>query len=218
MLSKRHKLIFVHIPKCAGQSIEQLFLEDLGLTWKTRSPLLLRPKLQNEDGPEKLAHLYAYEYVKFDKISRQEFDTYFKFSVVRDPIDRVVSELNYRGIKRGRFGFSSAEEYIQTTLSESERYSDVRRHLEPQISFLFTEDGSSLLVDRVINFDSLDKEISDITTQFCFKKGLRLQHINQPMSQSWLRQNLSLEDIDFLSHYYSKDYQFIETHLAGELK
>lgn len=218
MLSQRHKLIFVHIPKCAGQSVEQLFLEDLGLTWKTRSPLLLRPRGEHEAGPEKLAHLYAYEYVKFEKISRRGFDTYFKFSVVRDPIDRMISELNYRRIKRGRFGVSSAEEYIETTLSKAEQYSDVRRHLEPQVNFLFSEDGSSMLVDRVIHFDNLDREIGEISNQFCLKKGLKLKHANRPTSQTWLRKNLSLGDIDFISNHYSNDYQFIAAHLAGDLK
>ena len=72
MISIKHKIIFIHIPKCAGISIENIFLRDLGLSWKERHPLLLRPRKVNEKGPERLAHLYAEEYFKFgyiDKVS-----------------------------------------------------------------------------------------------------------------------------------------------------
>ena len=59
MISIKHKTIFIHIPKCAGQSIEYLFLKDLGINWDQRINLLLRSKKFNERGPERLAHLYA---------------------------------------------------------------------------------------------------------------------------------------------------------------
>ena len=69
MISIKHKIIFIHIPKCAGQSIENIFLRDLGLSWKERYPLLLRPRKPNEKGPERLAHLYAEEYLSLIHIS-----------------------------------------------------------------------------------------------------------------------------------------------------
>ena len=100
MISHIHKVIFVHIPKCAGQSVERMFLKDLGLCWDNRASLLLRPKLVSELGPERLAHLFAIEYEKFGFIESSKFQQYFKFAFVRDPIDRILSELNYRQIKK----------------------------------------------------------------------------------------------------------------------
>jgi len=44
MISHKHKTVFVHIPKVAGQSVEQMYLADLGLNWSERAVLLLRPK------------------------------------------------------------------------------------------------------------------------------------------------------------------------------
>ena len=63
MLTHQHKTVFVHIPKNAGQSIETVFLDVLGLTWESRAPLLLRPNDIPELGPRRLAHLAASEYV-----------------------------------------------------------------------------------------------------------------------------------------------------------
>ena len=53
MISHKHKTIFVHIPKTGGQSVESVFIEDEGLTWDTRAPLLLR---RNDDGFPDLWH------------------------------------------------------------------------------------------------------------------------------------------------------------------
>ena len=100
MISIKHNIIFIHIPKCAGQSIENIFLKDLGLTWQERHPLLLRPRTGKEKGPERLAHLYAEEYFKFGFISKEAYDKFFKFTIIRNPIDRFLSEINYRRIPK----------------------------------------------------------------------------------------------------------------------
>jgi hypothetical protein len=57
MISHKRKCVFVHIPKCAGQSIESVFVNDAGLTWEDRAPLLLRPNANNRVGLPFLAHL-----------------------------------------------------------------------------------------------------------------------------------------------------------------
>ena len=54
VISHEHRCVFVHIPKCAGQSIETVFLEDLGLDWSNRSILLLRPNECPDIGPPRL--------------------------------------------------------------------------------------------------------------------------------------------------------------------
>ena len=100
MISIKHKIIFIHIPKCAGQSIENIFLEDLGLNWQQRHPLLLRPRKAKEKGPERLAHLYAEEYFKFGYIPKEKYDKFFKFSIIRNPVDRILSEINYQRIPK----------------------------------------------------------------------------------------------------------------------
>ena len=41
MICHQYRCVFVYIPKTAGMSIEQVFLDLLGLSWKTRERLLL---------------------------------------------------------------------------------------------------------------------------------------------------------------------------------
>src|SRR4051794_30841719 len=91
MLSHQHQTIFIHISKCAGQSVENAFLADVGLTWETRAPLLLRANGDPRLGPPRLAHLPAADYVACGHVDAQTFERYFKFAIVRDPWSRAIS-------------------------------------------------------------------------------------------------------------------------------
>ena len=221
MISSHHKAIFVHIPKCAGKSIERAFLKDLGLDWKVdwqeKHSLLLRPKRHNELGPERLAHLYAYEYVKFGYIDEVKFREFFKFSVVRDPIDRIVSELNYQEVSKDLFRINSVEEYIVKTYREYGIDSDIVRHLEPQVNFLFDEKMKNIIVDKVIWINDIESEFQSLKNQVVFNDlELELKKENVSQSKKWLRSDLAQSDIDFLKEFYDLDYKFLANYCLGK--
>jgi hypothetical protein len=209
MISLHHKVIFVHIPKCAGQSIEKAFLRDLGLSWQDRHRLLLRPKNNTESGPERLTHLFAYEYVNFGYIDAASFKEFYKFSIVRDPIARIVSELNFRNVRRDRFwGTESVEEYVVKSCKNYSVESDVVRHLEPQVNFLFDENMEKILVDKVIHLDEIKSEFNRLKSQIGFD-GLELRRENFSKSKEWLESELSKSDVNFLKEMYKADYKFL---------
>ena len=79
MISHQHETIFIHIPKCAGTSIERVFLDDLNVTWQNRGPLLLRKNENHEVGPPRLAHVTCNEYTKFHYISKNYFENTSNF-------------------------------------------------------------------------------------------------------------------------------------------
>jgi len=88
MISHEHRCIFIHIPRCAGSSIETWIAGDDW--WNVNSPtkhiLASQAKL-----------LYA-EY----------WDSYFKFSIVRNPYTRMSSCLKYDS----HFGLSATGGFI----------------------------------------------------------------------------------------------------------
>jgi len=211
MISVKHRVIFTHIPKCAGQSVESIFLNELGLTWENRSSLLLRPSRFKEQGPERLAHLYACEYVGLGYISKKQFDSFFKFAIIRDPIDRILSEMNYRNIaRRSRFGVRgvrSVEEYIVKTLRLNS-FKNLRRHISPQINYLCDpEDENKLLVDKLIRFDDINSEFLSISNDI-FGKAIELPTVNKSKTKIWTKNLLSSEDERFLNDFYKKDIEY----------
>ena len=93
MICRPFKCLFVHVPKTAGQSVEQFFMDRMGLDWDSdRAEVLLGDNPDTTRGTQKLAHLSAWEYVNDGFIERGEFDSLFRFSFVRNPFERIVSE------------------------------------------------------------------------------------------------------------------------------
>ena len=212
MISIKHKIIFIHIPKCAGQSIENIFLRDLGLCWEERYPLLLRPRKVNEKGPERLAHLYAEEYFKFGYIPKEKYDKFLKFSIIRNPVDRILSEINFQKIPKKNskniYGLESVEEYISKVIKLN-KFSDLQRHISPQVKFLYDSESKKMLVDKVIPFDELNNEVPKIL-QKKFKVFLEVPKINSSKKKLWVKEELTSGDYSFLNDFYESDFKFLK--------
>jgi hypothetical protein len=173
MFSERFNTIFVHIPKTAGQSIERVFLDRHGLGWEQREPLLLRANKEPQRGPERLAHLYAREYVECGHVSAAAFSRAFKFAVVRNPYDRLLSEYFYRN-PRTRIGFREFVKSLSTC--ESER-TDLNRHIAPQNRFVLDHDRK-IMVDAILRFESLAQDFRAVSERV-FGEPISLPHRNK---------------------------------------
>jgi len=180
MISSKYKCIFVHIPKAAGQSVEHFFLKLHNLTWEERAPLLLKYNPEPEKGPERLAHLKASEYLDCGHIENDQFRSYFKFSFVRNPWARIVSEYNYRSYHKNM----SFKEFVTNGLPRSDNYSDAYRHLIPQYDFLYDSAGN-LLVDFVGKFETLQDDFDQVCAQLGIN-DTQLPHISSSKKKTFL--------------------------------
>lgn len=178
MICHAFKCVFVHIPKVAGQSIEQFFMNQLGLDWKEGREALL---LQNNDNPalgtEKLAHLTAAEYVDCGHMTRQDFNAYFKFSFVRNPWSRILSEYRYRNY----FHHHSFRDFVLNKMPKP-GFDDKYRHVMPQYQMLHDAEGK-LLVDFVGRFETLQQDFARV----CARLGIsddQLPHRNPSNKKS----------------------------------
>lgn len=170
MISHHDKCVFVHIPKCAGQSIEVFFLNRIGLDWKQRAPLLLRLNEVPELGPPRLAHLKAREYVENKWMTPAQFDDYFKFSFVRNPWDRIASFYRHLGYD-WRCSFPH---FVMKHLPK--RAEERPWFLCPQTEFTHDADGRQI-VDFVGRFEALERDFAVA----CERIGLpasKLPHVN----------------------------------------
>jgi Sulfotransferase family len=185
MISHPHRCVFIHIPKTGGISVEHVFLSLVGLTWDTREPLLLRGNDDPAKGPPRLAHLKATEYVSCGWLSAEQFAAYFKFSFVRNPWDRLVSEYKYRGHPM-RMTFRT---WLLERLPKP-GFTDAYCHLVPQHEFLY--DGSGrLLADYVGRYESLQADFDVV----CDRLGIPrtpLPHENRSLEAPRVR---SLNDV-----------------------
>lgn len=174
MICKPFKCIFVHIPKTAGRSVEMFFMNRLNLnrdSQEDREQLLI---IDNDDparGTRKLSHLSAAEYVRCGHISQADFDDYFKFSFVRNPWSRLVSEYRYRAYLSHR----SFKDFIMNKLPDP-GWDDHYRHVMPQTEMVYSDDGE-LLVDFVGKFERLQSDFDTVCDHLGFEKET-LPHVN----------------------------------------
>jgi hypothetical protein len=171
MYSEKFKTIFVHIPKTGGQSIEHVFLAEHGLTWETRAPLLLRKNEDLERGPKRLAHLLAREYVEFGYVATEDFAASFKFTVVRNPYDRTISEYRFKKSINPDLR-KSFRDYVLSLERKN-----LPRHDEPQSDFVLDASGR-MMVDTIIRFENLSSAFADLTPQI-FGRRIELPHVNK---------------------------------------
>ncbi|MEP0357589.1 MAG: sulfotransferase family protein [Paraglaciecola sp.] len=176
MISHKFKCVFVHVPKTAGQSIEQFFKEKHDLQDKYCEELLLTKNSDPAKGPQRLAHMRSDEYVTCGHIDAQSYQDYFTFGFVRNPWQRLVSEYLHKKIDSRM----SLKEFVLNGLPEEDSFSDAYRHIIPQSDFLFDAQGNQN-VDFIGRFENLAEDFSEV----CEKLGLEgasLPHKNSSYS------------------------------------
>jgi len=221
MICRENNCLFVHIPKSAGQSIEQFFTDRLQLDWdQDREALYLQNNSDPARGTEKLAHLSATEYVACGHLSQEEFSRLFKFSFVRNPWARILSEYRYRNY----FQHRSFRDFVLNKLPEP-GWDDKYRHVMPQYDMLHDNNGK-LLVDFVGRFESLQEDFDKVCEHLGIEES-QLPHRNRSDKKSrdlkrktrnWLFANgenqlRSLADFyddetrEAVAEYYRKDIE-----------
>jgi len=178
MICRPFKCLFVHVPKTAGQSVEQFFMDRMGLDWDSdRAEVLLGDNPDTTRGTQKLAHLSAWEYVNDGFIERGEFDSLFRFSFVRNPFERIVSEYRYRNY----FHHRSFRDFVLHKLPQP-GWDDKYRHVLPQYDMLHDPDGR-LMVDFVGRFETLQQDFDKVCQWLGFEDS-KLPHRNPSNKKS----------------------------------
>lgn len=181
------RLIFVHIPKCAGTSVERTLLEVSGREHEPLETTLLQKNRNPLKGPPSFGHLRAEDYVKKGHVSPQEWRQCFKFAIVRNPLARLVSAYNFRGVSwrariRGRETWSFREyvlEYFPRWFDENYlRGHDNWTHVRPMWTMLFDRSARNLLVDYVCRMETLAEDFGEVCRRTGLPEGIKLKREN----------------------------------------
>lgn len=150
-ISYTYNSIFIHIPKCAGTTIEKM----LGTC--TVDELFSHTVVDGEQ--KNLQHL---TYLELKSKLKIDWSNYYVFSVVRNPYDRFVSEYKYLKelffkTKDSKYNVGEFSDFVkQLKIPSSQRILKFDGHLETQFSFLKNEDGAIDSSIQIFNFENLD--------------------------------------------------------------
>lgn len=154
-------------------------------------------------GPARLAHMTAAEYVKFAYVTQQQFDTYFKFSIVRNPWARIVSAYNWAGYHK-RFSF---EDFLTKYFPVSDNYATAAaplRHVIPQADFLY-DDENRCLVDYLGRFETLQDDFIKICDRIGIP-GVELPVLNKKIHKPY-QEYYTEKSREIVAEKYARDIQ-----------
>lgn len=153
-ISIQHRCVFVHIPRTGGTSIEQ----SLGVhrDWPTIDIEVFHGKWELEDDYLQLQHLPYPEMNSIADISHT--NNFFKFTFVRNPWDRLVSEYFWQNLQ-SKISFNDfiarAAQIVRGQIKIKGEYC----HFRPQSDFL-TDD-----LDFVGRFENFSRDVRHIHTR-----------------------------------------------------
>jgi chondroitin 4-sulfotransferase 11 len=161
-VSHQHRTIFVHIPKTAGTSVEAV----LGMHGR-RQDVGIVPYFKQELDYE---HLYGRQ---LQHLSAQEirthlnddalFSGYFKFTIVRNPWDRLVSSMAWTDQKWAKGVALTGDEFAQQLRQIQDALAAIAagaagvtlpHYLRPQTHYVLDSSGRPL-VDFIARYENL---------------------------------------------------------------
>lgn len=183
--------IFIHIPKCAGMSVQKNLY---GVA-------------------EPVGHFSIINYQLYDET---KYRSYFKYTFVRDPLDRFESAYNF--LRNG--GISSADrsfasDYVLPYRDIHEFVNSLKRdstrkrvldwiHFRPQYLFL-VDLASRVRLDFVGKVESFDEDLERIADRL--GKDLRpIEAVNRT-PRTVETQILTKAEKDFVSELYARDIE-----------
>mgnify|MGYP001166446226 FL=1 len=199
MISLVHKVIFIHIPKCAGQSIEETFLNDLQLNWDDHRYLFgcfKKPANWNKNIPDRIAHITAKEILEFNFLPVEIFDSFYKFSIVRDPVQRLISSWNYLNPD------ANFDDWVSSTVLAGHK--EKNYFFKDQADYLFDENNNSL-VDDVIPFKTLGSSKHNFYNYL--ENVSAISHRNASKKRDV---SVSDETTKLIKDIYKKDYKYLD--------
>lgn len=179
-ISHNKKIIFIHIPKTAGQSMEIAlgldkknelygFEDGDGNRFSNEAGIRISGLERKKRKIICLQHLGAVEIKK--KYKREIWDNYFKFAFVRNPWDRVVSEYHYisqqRKDLRELLGLSLGDSFIDYV-----NKINVSKKIETQLSYI-SDENKNIIVDFAGKFENLDKDFQKVCQKINFSGSLK---------------------------------------------
>ena len=203
MLDLNRKLIFIHIPRTGGTSIEH----NLGAKVDKENLYGIFPY---KNSRKALQHLDCKEII--DIIGYENYNSNYKFSVVRHPYFRLLSEFywrpklqqielpnfkvgyNFLGFLRQVKGIVDNKDYDKFI------YYD---HLKPQVEYLM-KDGE-LMVDTVIDFDDIDNQYKFIRNKYGISEDLKKLHGSKYLTGK--RCILTEKCKNLIYEIYQKDFE-----------
>ncbi|MCP4128841.1 MAG: hypothetical protein GY753_17560 [Gammaproteobacteria bacterium] len=195
IISHRHKFIFFAVGKTGTHSIESVLKKyDDGF------------ELSKEESAMYLEHIPPF-FLRM-KLSKEVWNSYYKFSFVRNTWDMVISDLFWNKLIPDNIEHITVHDVNNLYENQKQyRRGIIWRDTREQHSFLADKDGK-LLIDHVGKFERIQDDFNEI----CEHIGLKVEHLPKLNARRHkpFRQYYTHETIEEVRRLWRRDIEKFE--------
>jgi Sulfotransferase family len=231
---KNWDIFYLHVPKTGGTSIEDYFYSKLGAMFRQRHEdtmygMFLNQSMRIEVPNGRSLHHLTYREILshlnclgpvFAKEGMAGVDVFrqlnFKYVVVsvRNPFDRIISEIIWRKRIQNKDVSSITPELIETRIEEflyQGTNDSLDNHRLPQYQFILDESGNPIQNIHIVKQETLTQDMRALGfTDFSMYKNKNTIEIDY-------RSLFTLKAADMVRKYYAEDFAYFgySTELKG---
>lgn len=214
ILVEKNKTVFFIIPKTGCSSLKAQLVEPLNLEKKENIAALIHDPRH-----------YPFPFAEYDALNSTYAD-YFKFAIVRNPWDRMVScfkdkiraaDYNESGFKNGVaiplqgfgksfYGGMTFRAFVEQVCALSDAVAD--NHFRSQFFQLINAEGE-LLVNYIGRFETMEQSLAEIS-QLSGLPFTSSVHLNKTKTGKSFREYYDEELIEKVRHRYFADVRLLE--------
>ena len=203
VLCHEKRCIFIHIPKTAGTSIEHYISE------KERFTLFYRGISSANRS------MHHYTAIELQKMIPQYFREYYKFSIVRNPYERLLSEYYWTPLKEAGYKHGKSKDdflkYVSHVIKNKTYFDNIYNdHFLPQYLFVMNK-KKQIIVNHLFKYEDLDyvssflKKKLNIQVKFPYLNKTKDTNEKEPWSEEQKDIIYELYKNDFIFFGYPKD-------------
>ncbi len=207
-INKKHRLLFVHIPKNAGSSAAKLIK-----SYPDNRHTFNKETLYGIDPSNGLV-LQSMPY-KFYKLYLDNYKNFTKFTIIRNPYDRFLSD--YSWDNRGNQTPLQYAQWIQNLLKNNSwdellKYNQAHtNHILPQYYYLLNEENNLCKDIKLIKLENLKEDIKDIENII----GESMPYVNKTSHRTLNIEDLDSQTIALINLIYKKDFEYLKYSLIS---
>jgi len=206
MISYDKRCIFIHIPKCGGTSIENIIWPNHEDRSEESLWMGFVSKYHNKYQTGGLQHLLAAQVM--EEVGIGIFNSFYKFAIVRNPWDRIVSQFAYMQVRPDLMEFLG-----MSPDTEFKSYLDLiqtKQHVQwMQQTCFILDQNRKLLVDKVGRMETFQRDCTEILNRLGFADDqFDISHANRSKRKEIGFYYSDLESIQMVADIYADDIEF----------
>jgi len=193
-------LLFIHIPKTGGTSLEYYFSQKYNIKLNQNSlhtyDLI---EFYEKYGINLTLQHYTYNnIIEFNNILNVNFENLEKITIVRNPYAKIISDLFYKKL----ININSTKDYVYNIINKYINENNHDNHNIPQYKFIIDNDNNLLHDIKIFKTETLnDNMIANGYTDFNININTNQHKINYI---DYLNNN----SINLINNFYDKDFNY----------